>query len=617
MPIIIEDICDSMSCTSYFNETPPISPSNVLFALLENNVKNSEIFPNDFIWHLSENETLQDMINTIAIVNWQLIYITSFSNIFQKIDRILFPNHAIKSIGCPGLMIYREEDVLYKRDIDFPGRKLYMSEIISHQVTRELFIGMVTGSWWTDLWLGESLSKLYSHYILDKISGDSQLMELYASQILQQTPHFEINCYMKSLSEYNMLDADKIDIDLCSRWYYNKGYALLYMIEHIVTRDKFQYAVRKYLNKFIFRSATLNDFWSTLQLVFDNGTYQEIRIEEIMDTWLTNRYYPIVQIFHDHHKNLLTYIITGSDNMMPSIWKVPITYETYSNSARHSNSSNILIINSSTGNIVVDKNITFAIFNIKHHGYYRVNYDKGTWLRIATFLNRGTHEIYALNRAQLIDDAYYFMTQGYLLSSIFWKIVKHLQFDKNYIVWYPMFNILSNMWPVLNHPNAEYMKTNVLEMLNGILQELEFKEKDEKDNMSKALRLLAARWACKLGHIKCRMAATSDLFLSFTDPVKNKFPAWWKDWIYCAGMMLGNEDLSQRLFEKYKNTTDVNYMKYLCCAEDIEVLMKNMADLLSLTPTQDKRLKLYRIITKKPHVVKHIMENYLKIDHSW
>jgi len=43
-------------------------------------------------------------------------------------------------------------------------------------------------------------------------------------------------------------------------------------------------------------------------------------------------------------------------------------------------------------------------------GYYRVNYNKANWLNIAHYLNFNNYtKIHVLNRAQIIDDAFYFM----------------------------------------------------------------------------------------------------------------------------------------------------------------------------------------------------------------
>ncbi|XP_025162755.1 glutamyl aminopeptidase-like isoform X2 [Harpegnathos saltator] len=314
-------------------------------------------------------------------------------------------------MGCFGLIIYSEKDVPYDKDIDFPGRKAHIGEVISHQMARQPFTAVVTQSRWADLWIGETLSKLYSHYIMNE---------------------YEINCQMRALSEYDVRVADEIDVGLCSRWYYNKGLALLRMIEYIITRDKFQLAVKKYLGEFKFRSATPDNLWITLQHILDDRTNKIVRISEIMDTWLSQRYYPVINVFHNLQNNTVRLNITGSVDMRKSTWMIPTTYTLY-NPLPYMISD--IMITSEITTIKLKQNINFVLFNKEQNGYFRVNYDENSWNRIANVLHSDNYnQINVLNRAQLIDDAYYFMTQNYISPLIFWRIASYLKHDVNYIV---------------------------------------------------------------------------------------------------------------------------------------------------------------------------------------
>ncbi|EFN85715.1 Glutamyl aminopeptidase [Harpegnathos saltator] len=459
MPILFTNNYSTDACRTYFYDTPLISPLNVFIAVLKHNDKfqTRNMSKNDLIWYISQRQMLEYAMNTIALDNYFLTTITNLTDVLPKRNHIFFPNNTIKTMGSIGLMIYSEKDVLYNRDFDFPGQKVYISQVISHQMVRQLFTAVVTQSRWADQWIGESLSKLY--------------------------------CF-----------------------------ALLRMIEHMITRDKFQLAVETYLDKFRFRSTTPYDFWITFQRLLDDTQNEKFKIKEIMDTWLTQRYYPVMQVFHDRENNTMILNITHSVSMTKSTWIVPITYILY-----HSMGdiiSDIWITSSDivTINLPIEENINFVIFNIKHNGYFRVNYDYHSWLSIKNFLNTdGYDKIDVRNRAQLIDDAYYFMTQGYVSSTIFWGLANYLKNDVNYIAWYPMFNILSFMWPVWDHPEAELMKGHVRQMLGGLLEHLGYEERDGEDNMQKTLRLLATRWACKLGDMKCQRVAARKLSRYLSD----------------------------------------------------------------------------------------------------
>lgn len=59
------------------------------------------------------------------------------------------------------------------------------------------------------------------------------------------------------------------------------------------------------------------------------------------------------------------------------------------------------------------------------------------------FISINHRDMHVLNRAQLINDAYYYMMRGHIASSTFWEIIKYLNKEINYIAWYSMVNILS------------------------------------------------------------------------------------------------------------------------------------------------------------------------------
>ncbi|EFN71350.1 Glutamyl aminopeptidase [Camponotus floridanus] len=91
----------------------------------------------------------------------------------------------------------------------------------------------------------------------------------------------------------------------------------------------------------------------------------------------------------------------------------------------------------------IDSLFSFS-FHIK--GYYRVKYELKNWQNIAKYLNsRNYSKIHVLNRAQIIDDAYYFLSSGKLDMYTFLNLVKYLSQETDFVAWYPMIKALENM----------------------------------------------------------------------------------------------------------------------------------------------------------------------------
>jgi len=80
-------------------------------------------------------------------------------------------------------------------------------------------------------------------------------------------------------------------------------------------------------------------------------------------------------------------------------------------------------------------------------GYYRVNYDLSYWNAIIHYLKKYPYnmEIHVLNRAQIIDDAFYFLMINQLPLNTFLELTEYLQQETNYVAWYPMIKALEHM----------------------------------------------------------------------------------------------------------------------------------------------------------------------------
>lgn len=93
-------------------------------------------------------------------------------------------------------------------------------------------------------------------------------------------------------------------------------------------------------------------------------------------------------------------------------------------------------------------------------GYYRVNYDTTNWKRIAAFLNSDDYaKIPALNRAQIIDDAFFMIQNGQLDLVTFLKIINYMSRETDLVVWQPALKIATVLDSYLTIPEvAEIFK---------------------------------------------------------------------------------------------------------------------------------------------------------------
>lgn len=78
-------------------------------------------------------------------------------------------------------------------------------------------------------------------------------------------------------------------------------------------------------------------------------------------------------------------------------------------------------------------------------GYYRVHYDYENWHKISNYLSTNHTKVHNLDLAQVIDDAFYFLTVREVGLTMFWNLAYFLAQSTSYIAWHPMFKIFEYM----------------------------------------------------------------------------------------------------------------------------------------------------------------------------
>ena len=87
----------------------------------------------------------------------------------------------------------------------------------------------------------------------------------------------------------------------------------------------------------------------------------------------------------------------------------------------------------------------WIVGNIKHAGWYRVNYDKSNWMLLIQQLN-DDHEMLDMNaRAQLIDDSFNLGRAELIEQTVFLDISKYLSKETSPLAFSPAFSGFSKI----------------------------------------------------------------------------------------------------------------------------------------------------------------------------
>ncbi|XP_032674470.1 glutamyl aminopeptidase-like [Odontomachus brunneus] len=603
---------------SYFMPSYMLTVSEVTIVVTDNNIIRHFDFMTDSIWCYPESpKNLSFAFSTVVEVKMSLANYATLS-ILPEIQHIMIPS-PLKVVGSPGLIIYRERDVSYLEGSDFVGVKINVAQLIASQIARQWFRRNITHPTPIEF-IRESFATYFSYFFSLQFDMSIQLEELFVVQIVQSAFHCDITLRMNSIASdvYDIMHSNEIDRILYIRYYHNKGAVFLRMLQQILSPQKFRERIGQYLkNSDNLVTITGNDLWKTLQGTDDVQQEGNPHIKDLMHGWLRQKHYPELYItFDDNNVNITTFCESSTN------CDIPISILVQSDNSSYFDTLPLTWMMCNESKIISkSKESYFFIYNLRQVGYYRVNYANSNWQLISNYLTySGYTNIPVQNRAQLIDDAYYFTMAGKLSTSIFLNLIEYLKRETHYVAWYPMFNILTYMSAYWKLSASSSVKATMLEILDNLLTNIGYEEKPEDNGMTKTLRLLATKWSCKLGHSECRKAASAKLETKYNSPDTQILP-WWKEWVYCTGMMQLNENTWQQILRESLRSSDISTFKYLACTDNftrityyIDLLLdKEIAELIEnkqLTEHFQSTLKRYM---QNDMVYPYVLERFMKI----
>jgi len=244
-------------------------------------------------------------------------------------------------------------------------------------------------------------------------------------------------------------------------------------------------------------NSTINLFLDKLELVCEAN----INLTKRFILWTKEERYPILQVTRESSGNEINITLLQKDrneSYPKNLW-IYVSYITQSTSEirkgwlsphnpilhlTHIKTNDWIIVNVKQNGECIQINFSqskyfycsyikikfYIILYIFNHeicslsltGYYRVNYDNDNWQKLVKYLNSTKYlNIPVLNRAQIIDDAYYFLTTKRLDFHFFKTLTYYLSNETDYIAWYPMFKILEQLSGFFPFQQSTEVKVNI------------------------------------------------------------------------------------------------------------------------------------------------------------
>ena len=237
---------------------------------------------------------------------------------FDKLDLIAVPEFAFGAMENPGLIVFRDSILLADPTRDTPAERRNRTGVIAHELAHMWFGDVVTMEWWDDLWLNESFADWLGDRTIDELYpeleiGLRSLRELAGTMHTDSQPNAEaIRLPVDSPPEAAFQNLDIV---------YNKGHAVLDMVEGWLSKETFRKGVVHYINKFEWRNARGPDLWNALAEVSKQD------VPAVLTTFVAQPGYPLLDFERVGARGVRVRqrrFATAGAEVTPQTWRVPI-----------------------------------------------------------------------------------------------------------------------------------------------------------------------------------------------------------------------------------------------------------------------------------------------------
>ena len=186
---------------------------------------------------------------------------------------IAFPLPKLDLIAAPGqieggsmenwgAIFYSQNHLLFDPKTSIEEDRQTVFEVLAHEMAHQWFGDLVTMAWWDDLWLNEGFARWMQTFAADALHPEWET-GLQASNI------FELGKQADSVPSTHPVvqevdTADQADESFDSITY-DKGAAIITMIQAYVGRDKFRDGVRSYMRAHAYGNSVDADLWRPIE----------------------------------------------------------------------------------------------------------------------------------------------------------------------------------------------------------------------------------------------------------------------------------------------------------------------------------------------------------------
>ena len=321
---------------------------------------------------------------------------------FGKLDVVAVPDFAAGAMENTAAIFYRETDLLADSKSASVATRKTIASILAHEMAHQWFGDLVTMQWWDDIWLNEGFATWMANKPLAAARPDWNIA-------VDEAEESRSALNLDALQSTRPIHADvstpaQID-EAFDGIAYEKGAAVLRMVENYVGAEAFRKGINAYLQAHAYKNATSEDLWKAIAASSGKP------VERILPTFVNQPGVPLLEVSSACVNDRTTVTLTqrrffaAAASADAGRWQIPVCLK----SAGQSAATCEVLTDASRAITLPGACSPWIYANAGARGYYRTAYSPDLLKSIAP---RVETDLTAPERLLLLDDEWAMVRAG-------------------------------------------------------------------------------------------------------------------------------------------------------------------------------------------------------------
>ncbi len=423
----------------------------------------------------------------------------------QKLDLVAIPDFAFGAMENVGCVTFREVLLLIDRQQATQPELIRAADVIAHEIAHMWFGDLVTMRWWNGIWLNEAFATFMAMMSSDAFNANWQRWVQFS---LERTAAFEVDSLERTRPIEYPVNSPQDANGMFDLLTYEKGGAVLRMLEQYMGETAFRDGVRHYLNTHQYGNTETNDLWDAIEAVTEEPA------RRIMDSWIFQRGFPLIsvdsegggQVTIEQQRFCFTPLAEDTTR-----WSVPV-------GLRYGRGDDVAeqraLLESDTIDLDLGGDADWVVVNAGGHGFYRVRYAPALLQRLTPVMMQ---QLKPIERYGLVDDTWASVLAGSTSAVDFLNFARGFSGETELDVWSALTSSLSQLDRLLDGEARRRYQAVLRELYRPALDRLGWEPQPDDASRTLELRGLLTRSLAVAGQDGDALAACRTLHAQYLD----------------------------------------------------------------------------------------------------